>query len=217
MMTLDGAIKHAEEVAENKGNQIKTCIECAEEHRQLAEWLKDYKRLLEQKSCGDAVSRKDLERLKRWRFSYDTNTTIPKSDLFVRLTDIRALPSVKPVACIAKVNFSKGDMQEIVDDKVEELRTEKHTDRQIYDVCILLMQKMVDYFQEYLEYLGYDLDKLDEDERFAVGISNMEIVRQLFLYRTRNSGGCSTRDFCEKLGVSPYESVKFEFEESEEE
>lgn len=43
--------------------------------------------------CGDAVSRKDLERLKRWRFSYDTNTTIPKSDLFVRLTDIRALPN----------------------------------------------------------------------------------------------------------------------------
>lgn len=98
--------------------------------------------------------------------------------------------------------------------KLEEI--ERHTDRQIYDGCILLMQKMVDYFQEYLEYLGYDLDKLDEDERFAVGMSNMEIVRQLFLCHTRNSGGCSTRDFCEKLGVDPYKSVKFEFEESEE-
>ena len=76
---------------------------------------------------------------------------------------------------------------------------------------------MVDYFQEYLEYLGYDLDKLDEDERFAVGMSNMEIVRQLFLNRTRNSGGCSTRDFCEKLGVDTYKSVKFEFERDEEE
>lgn len=99
----------------------------------------------------------------------------------------------------------------------EELRMEKHTDRQIYDGCIHLMQKMVDYFQEYLEYLGYDLDKLDEDERFGVGISNMEIVRYLFLYHTRNSGGCSTRDFCKKLEVDPYKSVKFEFEESEEE
>jgi hypothetical protein len=78
------------------------------------------------------------------------------------------------------------------------------------------MQKMVDYFQEYLEYLGYDLDKLEEDERFAVGMSNMEIVRQLFLQHTGNSGGCSTMDFCEKLGVDPYDSVKFEFEESEE-
>ena len=94
---------------------------------------------------------------------------------------------------------------------------EKHTDRQIYDGCILLMQKMVDYFQEYLDYLGYDLDQLDEDERFAVGISNMEIVRYLFLYQTRNSGGCSTRDFCEKLGIDPYNSVKFEFDWYEEE
>ena len=59
-MTLDEAIKHAEEVAETKEKQIKredwekgslteeSCIACAEEHRQLAEWLKDYKRLLEQ-------------------------------------------------------------------------------------------------------------------------------------------------------------------------
>ncbi|MCR4733111.1 MAG: hypothetical protein K5819_07830 [Lachnospiraceae bacterium] len=93
---------------------------------------------------------------------------------------------------------------------------EKHTDRQIYDGCIHLMQKMVDYFQEYLEYLGYDLDKLDEDERFSVGIFNTEIVRWLFLYHTRNSGGCSTRDFCEKIGIDSSESVKFEIERSEE-
>ena len=103
MMTLDEAIKHCEEVTEEQEKLCKVSDpfnfgqpkwgECAAEHRQLAEWLKDYKRSLEQKSCGDAVSRKDLERLKRWRFSYDTNTTIPKSDLFVRLTDIRALPN----------------------------------------------------------------------------------------------------------------------------
>lgn len=56
-MTLDEAIKHAEEVAEqNEGlcerihpaMQLSNYGKCAEEHRQLAEWLKDYKRLLEQ-------------------------------------------------------------------------------------------------------------------------------------------------------------------------
>ena len=58
-MTVDEAIKHAENVAEEKEAQaweaqlqeeykkIKSCEKCAEEHRQLAEWLKDYKRLLE--------------------------------------------------------------------------------------------------------------------------------------------------------------------------
>lgn len=69
-MTLDEAIKHAEEVAieedklckryddasgytrshneEIRTSDAKNCEKCAAEHRQLAEWLKDYKRLLEQ-------------------------------------------------------------------------------------------------------------------------------------------------------------------------
>ena len=71
-MTLDEAIRHAEEVAEEqeklyrlcpvtdygckgdeycnslKNHEYDGCLKCAEEHRQLAEWLKDYKRLLEQ-------------------------------------------------------------------------------------------------------------------------------------------------------------------------
>lgn len=57
-MTLDEAIKHAEEVMIENLEKTKdrnasdpiaiNCFECAEEHRQLAEWLKDYKRLLEQ-------------------------------------------------------------------------------------------------------------------------------------------------------------------------
>jgi hypothetical protein len=93
---------------------------------------------------------------------------------------------------------------------------EKHTDRQIYDGCIHMMKNMVEYFLEYLEYLGYDLDKLDEDERFAVGISNMKIVRTLFLSHTRNSGGCSTRDFCKKIGIDGSKSVKFKIERDEE-
>ena len=59
-MLLDEAIKHAEEVArkeQEKGFDSNTyhnceteygrkCYKCAAEHRQLAEWLKDYKRLL---------------------------------------------------------------------------------------------------------------------------------------------------------------------------
>ena len=54
-MTIDEAIKHAEEVAEEKKKdacelydaknyeESRECIWCAEEHRQLAEWLKELK------------------------------------------------------------------------------------------------------------------------------------------------------------------------------
>lgn len=69
-MTLDEAIKRAEEVAEEKENEGELlcqsegasigCLTCAEEHRQLAEWLKDYKRLLEQTPCEDCIDRKTL-------------------------------------------------------------------------------------------------------------------------------------------------------------
>lgn len=49
-MTLDEAIKHAEEVAEeyetdsvNINFDEDSCLKCAKEHRQLAEWLKELK------------------------------------------------------------------------------------------------------------------------------------------------------------------------------
>lgn len=57
-MTLDEAIKHCEEKAAElreysdvlsetsttpKGKEISNCLECAEEHEQLAEWLKELK------------------------------------------------------------------------------------------------------------------------------------------------------------------------------
>lgn len=55
MMTIDEAIIHAEEIAEINENiayntdsenwmDIAQCEKCAEEHRQLAEWLKELKR-----------------------------------------------------------------------------------------------------------------------------------------------------------------------------
>ena len=56
-MTLDEAICHAEEVASRRFDDRVHCIKCADEHRQLAEWLKDYKRLKEQAPIEDAISR----------------------------------------------------------------------------------------------------------------------------------------------------------------
>ena len=68
-MTLDEAIKHEEEVVQEYQYEYQECItvhdmekamncvKYGEEHRQLAEWLKDYRRLLEQQPCDDCVSR----------------------------------------------------------------------------------------------------------------------------------------------------------------
>ena len=75
-MTLDEAIKKEEGIAEEKFNnavyimdKMKSDIalenaeeykRCAEEHRQLAEWLTDYKRLLEQEPRKGYLSIDDV-------------------------------------------------------------------------------------------------------------------------------------------------------------
>lgn len=48
-MMIDEAIRHCLEVADYDCYNDKQ-MKCAEEHRQLAEWLKDYKRLLAKES-----------------------------------------------------------------------------------------------------------------------------------------------------------------------
>lgn len=68
-MTIDEAIKHCEEVANGMTTQG-DCKECAEDHRQLAEWLRDYKRLLEREPCEDCISRQAiLDKIKEVCFS----------------------------------------------------------------------------------------------------------------------------------------------------
>ena len=68
--TLDEAIKHLEEVAEEKEKDAKfytfsrpdnyrkeSSENCAAKYHQFAEWLQDYKQLLKRESCENAISR----------------------------------------------------------------------------------------------------------------------------------------------------------------
>lgn len=63
-MSISDAIKHCEEVAEehtkyNFYGGYESCDECASEHRQLAEWLRELKAYKEQQPCEDCISRKE--------------------------------------------------------------------------------------------------------------------------------------------------------------
>ena len=77
-MTLDEAIKHAEEVAERcefdtdwgMGNHfidrsgVADVIECGKEHRQLAEWLRKYQKIENIIDDCDLEAREILEKIK---------------------------------------------------------------------------------------------------------------------------------------------------------
>lgn len=69
-MTLDEAIKHCEEVAEELEEEaikgccddseiMDKCFECAKEHRQLAEWLKELMALKENDDVKDVFKNCD--------------------------------------------------------------------------------------------------------------------------------------------------------------
>ena len=80
-VTLDEAIKHCEEVAEENLKEAdyhkewhesyseKDCRECAEDHRQLAEWLRELrelKALLSKVDIGAAKPKDYLDLLNEW-------------------------------------------------------------------------------------------------------------------------------------------------------
>lgn len=98
MMTLDDTIKRLEETVEEKSNLAKRiranmkseialsnadeCETCAEEHRQLAEWLKDYKRLLEQKARLDDAREDFMHDV------YNTLDFLPTNEEVNRIIDV---------------------------------------------------------------------------------------------------------------------------------
>jgi hypothetical protein len=108
-MTIDEAIIHAEKVMVDNLEKTKNrnsadpvaiqCFLCADEHRQLAEWLKDYKRLLEQEPCDDAISR---------QAAIDACLNGWNKDYKEIVKEIRALPPVTP-------QYTEAEIQKMQD------------------------------------------------------------------------------------------------------
>jgi len=127
-MNLDEAIRHCEEVAISKTKQVENgdwekgssterdCIVCAEEHRQLAEWLKELKAYRSRSeipnTCEDAISRADARHL-----IAETNRNglgYISTKVFKILYDgIDNLPSVTPQPKTGRWKFTVYDANHI--------------------------------------------------------------------------------------------------------
>ena len=75
-----------------------------------------------------------------------------------------------------------------------------HSEKQILEGCIALIQEMVDGFREYLDYIGHDEPEYEEEKQ-PFHMSYFHIVNRLFLWHTSHSGGTSTRAKCHELGI----------------
>ncbi len=103
-------------------------------------------------------------------------------------------------------------------DNTNEQMTKSHSEKEIYEGCLALMDELVKDFSDYLEYIGVDLSDYSEDEQFGVRKTPAEIVERLFLWGTSHSGGTSQRMKCKELGIDDaYEPIWFGFDESREE
>lgn len=122
------------------------------------------------------------------------------------------------IAVIQQIKPESAVIQRIERNVYEtEIETTSHSERAIYDGCIELMQNLVDEFYDYLDYLGYDICELEEDEKFNYSMTPVQIVRKLFLQHTRHSGGNSTRMKCAELGIDLDDEVVFCWDDAESE
>lgn len=107
-MKLDEAIKHCEEVVEEKRYEYQECLavhdmenamvcgKCGEEHEQLAEWLKELKKFREQEPCEDCVSRQAvLEQTYSWCKDEFLRTTNPFDYLRKRINSLPPVTSTR--------------------------------------------------------------------------------------------------------------------------
>ncbi len=94
---------------------------------------------------------------------------------------------------------------------------ESHSEKQIMEGCISLIQEMVDGFREYLDYIGHDRPEYEEEKQ-PFHMSYFHIVNRLFLWHTSHSGGTSTRAKCHELGIDDSsKDVEFWLWDNEEE
>lgn len=94
--------------------------------------------------------------------------------------------------------------------------TKSHSEAEIYKGCLSLMNKLVGYFEEYLDDIGVEPTPDGDEGHFKVELYPTEIVERLFLWGTHHSGGTSQHLKCEELGIDTDETVVFEDERGRE-
>lgn len=123
---------------------------------------------------------------------------------FDRLIEYRKIGT--PEECRAAVEKQKADKE-----------LESHDEKYILKSCLGLMQDMVDEFAEWYRWQhGEDsIEELDDEERFCIRTTYFRIVQKLFLLHTNHSGGTSTIEKCEQLGVDWSEEILLDWSDKE--
>lgn len=138
-----------------------------------------------------------------------------KRELIYRTDAMAAVGNLKGLSDTDKSKAMKAVLDvpavQTCDDAVK-----SHSEEQILEGCIALIDEMVGYFREYLDFIDFTPEYDEEKQPFCM--SYFHIVNRLFLWHTSHCGGTSTRAKCHELGIDDSsKTVKFELWEDEEE
>ncbi len=65
------------------------------------------------------------------------------------------------------------------------------------------MNMMMEYFEDYISFIGFDIDSNDKEQQFEINIPYSNIVNRLFLSsNTSHSGGTFTSAKCREPGIN---------------
>lgn len=107
---------------------------------------------------------------------------------------------VQALACHMSVIILDAQRQEkAIENGSEGGDLRSHDEKHILQGCLTLLYETVEYFREYLEFVGFEPET--EEEELHLNMSYGHIVKTLFLWYTRHSGGTSTAAKCRELGV----------------
>ena len=97
------------------------------------------------------------------------------------------------------INRQIAEQENALDCGSESGNLSVQSEKDILDGCLALLEEAGGMFKDYLEFMGIEPDCPEEEPCFQMYYSH--IVKRLLLWRTRHSGGTSTRAKCRQLGV----------------
>lgn len=113
---------------------------------------------------------------------------------------------------VGYVNLTNAVLSAVQTDSEPDM-TSSHSEKDILNGCISLMQELMDRFEKYLDFIDFHPDY--EEERFCTEFYMTEIVERLFLWHTHHSGGTSQMMKLQELGEKR-ETVTFEDQRGQE-
>ncbi len=132
--------------------------------------------------------------------------------------EIKDMPNANPSHWYTADVVDREDLIDMLNEHIYEQdnpsKVQSHSEKDIYNGCISLMERLIGEFQDYLQTaLDINIEELDEESLFSLSIPKEEIVQTLFLNKTSHSGGASTIKKCKELGLDLNDTEHLCFDE----